>query len=979
MARFGVFGYSSIHSMSAFNTMLPFLNGWHFLFRWEDVEPTAGVFDYTTMDAQIEIAYDAGLYITFMVFTGDFAPTWLYSAPYSVPKVETTLADYPYYLNPSTFAPGGTYAYLTRWNNMLDNVRAHIATLPAYQAGKILFWQSAEGKTGDEPPYGGTIVDVTINGVSVADPTLYDIELIPDWDTYKKTSWALQSANIAADIPLTKLMINPANNGQNWAFKESTYPTLPIKAGDFSHNYSFLGESYYANFVQGQNDLGLYVRGEIDDPPLGDAWWQTAPNKSTMAMLASCLHAGLNQWNLAISAYQNNTTGTFAYDFYNEFAGYSAVNTTNTGFLYFRDVLDINDTTRFPEGTYGNVIDPAQLAAYTSDYNTVMASSKPAAVKLYNITYLTVYYLNPARKTAIEAAFPNAVYGMDLTRDTDELNNDFGCDVVSGNWCRNIEQYDQFNTTTSHWRIGANSEYLGRYGSSVPVKSYFSTTLTSNTSYTATFTIYYYDGAVGVSRLKYYNGMAEDTAGTITTTNTGTFLSQTITIFNFYGGGHLSNNNDFAIEYISGNVIIFGLVKLSVNQNSIPPMADLSAYIDFSIIIDRSDVDNPVIRITDPNDYPAPIGIYLEGVLSITQPDGISIDGDFEDPDIYWDGSELVTAVKELRLSDDDTIQNGIYTITYTVAATGYSNTVLTKTVDLTYDPVTQVITDLVDVFTPSLKELDATIYTLDGFNTPTITRTWTAVIKYIGTSIATITGTTALFDMIYSSHYWDANYAITLETTLLYVVTADTWCTVKDKLTQTSQVDAYTPPSLATLAADLLTMKSEIEAGTYCGGSNSCGCDIDYTPYTTAQALYNLIVANGQAGQTVGLYTTMDELLKLLNCSGLNPQTHTYTYISAYNFGTASLGGITPKTITFTVGLSGMNPGDTVYTISDRVSNSGLQIFYNGIAVPNATDSPYTFNYTAGYGASSTTITFSSAVAYNDGVIISYYQIASS
>lgn len=363
-------------------------------------------------------------------------------------------------------------------------------------------------------------------------------------------------------------------------------------------------------------------------------------------------------------------------------------------------------------------------------------------------------------------------------------------------------------------------------------------------------------------------------------------------------------------------------------------MADLSAYIDFSIVIDRSDVDNPVIRVTDPDDYPAGVNIYLEGVLSITQPDGLSITGNFITPDISWDGSGLSVAEKELRLSDDDTIQTGIYTITYTISVTGYDDTVLTKTIDLDYVAVTQSITNLTDVFTPVFYTLDGTTYTLEGFNTPTITRAWEAIVRYVGTSIATITGSSQLFTMSYNGLYYDANYAITLETTLTYVNTDEDWVTVKDMLSSTSSIDPYTPPTLAELAASLRAMRLSIEDGTYCGGT-PCGCDPDYTPFNDAQNLFDLIKANGQEGQTVGLNSQMEQLQKLLNCSGILDQDHTYAYIPAYSFSDTSV-STAPTPIEFIVSSTSFIPnGNSSVTITAFI---GYNLFFIRDHIPQST-----------------------------------------
>jgi len=566
---YGTSGYANINDLVTVNEMTSFCNSWHFLFRWEDLETSPDVWDYTDFDADIATVVNAGLKVSFMVFTGDYAPSWLYSAPYSVPLVQTTTANYPYYFNPSTFDSSGTYAYKTRWYNMLDQVRAHVATLQEYQDGNLLFWQSAEGKTGDEPPYGGTIVDVTINGVSVADPTLYDIDLIPDWNDWKHDAWATQVADIAADIPLIKLMINPANNGQNWLYKETTYPTnVYIKSGDFSHNYSFPGESYYADFVQGQNELGMMVRGEIDTPPLGDAWWDAQPNQNTMALCACALNAGMNFFNVATSAYLVNATANDAYDFYTEFARVNSVAQT-TGFIYFRDVLDFADTDRFPTGTYGSVINPADQATYDALVAIVNADPvKPAAVKLYNITFLTIRYYNPTRITNIQADFPTALFDVVENRDGDQYSNDFGCDTWPGSWSSGITIYDQYNTTIPRWRYAADPYFIGRYGLMPDTEMFMTVDFATNQRYAAVLKVTYYDGAVGVADVNYWNGTTKVAAGTITTGNSSEIMTVTYNISSFYGGGNLANSTDISLENISGNSIIFGLLTISLTSNA---------------------------------------------------------------------------------------------------------------------------------------------------------------------------------------------------------------------------------------------------------------------------------------------------------------------------------------------------------------------------------------------------------------------------
>lgn len=366
-------------------------------------------------------------------------------------------------------------------------------------------------------------------------------------------------------------------------------------------------------------------------------------------------------------------------------------------------------------------------------------------------------------------------------------------------------------------------------------------------------------------------------------------------------------------------------------------MANLSTYIDFSIVFDKS-VDTPVIRLTDPNNYPAGVGIYLSGIFTIRQPDGITVTGSFTTPDIYWSGSGLVVAEKELRLSTTLAIQKGTYSFTYTVRCIGYTDTTLTKTFNLIYDTPIVSITDLNDVFTPSLKQLDETVYTQPFFPSVSVTRSWSADIKYAGASVANVTGTAALFDMAYSGDYYDAEYDISFEAIMTTTNFLITYLTVIDKVSSDYILDAYTPPSLTVLLTALDLLYTQITNGTYCGNSG-CGCcdPVDYSKWTEASQLYQSILADGLAGNTIGLYAKIVHLEKIYYC-GIYAPTHTNEIIPAYSFVAivTVLQNVTLHTVAFQVGQpgAGMVDGDTVYTLADTPVHGSISVHIDGILV---------------------------------------------
>lgn len=374
-------------------------------------------------------------------------------------------------------------------------------------------------------------------------------------------------------------------------------------------------------------------------------------------------------------------------------------------------------------------------------------------------------------------------------------------------------------------------------------------------------------------------------------------------------------------------------------------MANLAQYVDFNVILDKS-VTTPVITLTDLNNYPLPIGLYVTGVFTITQPDGITITGSFTSPDTYYNHWAVN---KELRLNSTGGFQNGTYIFKYVVKCIGYDDTTLIKTVNFQYQNKSVTITNLVDVFTPSIMALDGTNYTQIGYTVTTTSRSWSAYIKYAGTSIVHLTSTAILFDLVYNTKYYDAHYDIDFESILYYQGNEDIdldWLYVREKFTATDQIDAYTPMTLSDLVTGLISLKTAIDDGTYCGGCGCC-CPPDYTPYNTAVSLYEQIIARGLDGDTVGLDEYVLQIKKIINCNGIISQTHTNTFIPAYNFGNTGGGGSVHAPIQFTVGSGGTYvpaAGTTDYDNPTIAGNNKYQIYDSGIA--NFLEEGVDFNY---------------------------------
>ena len=296
-------------------------------------------------------------------------------------------------------------------------------------------------------------------------------------------------------------------------------------------------------------------------------------------------------------------------------------------------------------------------------------------------------------------------------------------------------------------------------------------------------------------------------------------------------------------------------------------MADLSAYISYSVTLDNTG-STPVVTIQDTSSLPGGT-VVTSYAVTIAQPDGQSVTTNLVV------GGSIVSKNVELRMANDGSFQNGTYVANATVIATGYDNTIKNYLFRLNYSKPIPNIQPLIDVFTPSIKAIDNTAYSVVGMVFNSVTRAYSATINSISGTSETITATTQLIDLAYSGLYYDAQYIINFTST--FQNTTLDGLIVKDAIALTTAIktavlfDAFTPSSLSVLLAGLNNLKTS--------SSNGC-CD----KYTKAVAIYDQLIAQGQAGNTVGLETYVMQLENMLAGYTLN-RVHTNAVIPAYTW----------------------------------------------------------------------------------------------
>jgi hypothetical protein len=382
-------------------------------------------------------------------------------------------------------------------------------------------------------------------------------------------------------------------------------------------------------------------------------------------------------------------------------------------------------------------------------------------------------------------------------------------------------------------------------------------------------------------------------------------------------------------------------------------MADLSAYIDFNIVLAK-DPNTSSLTLSDPDNYPVGVDVNLKGYFVITQPDGITITGNYLTPDIEWDGSQLSEAVKELRLRSTGGFQQGEYSITYNIVAPGYDETSLTKSFDLSYTSPTITVTDSFDVFTPTLSLTDETEYEQDGMTLDGVTRSWEATIISVEGTNQDISASTETFDLAYLGSYYDSRYDASLTAVVAYTLEApDNWVTIEDTQEFEETYYAFIPPTIVDLLELLTTYKATVDAANcICGTACVDNCTQLKATYSLAVSIFTHIVERGRAGQTTGLDAYVIQLQKLLSNCVTPAYTNTNEAIPAYDWGSSTSGSF--AFFKQMIVGSGVNDapadGATAYTDALLVSKSAM-VFLDSQLMGNNLSDRVSITYNSGTG----------------------------
>lgn len=286
-----------------------------------------------------------------------------------------------------------------------------------------------------------------------------------------------------------------------------------------------------------------------------------------------------------------------------------------------------------------------------------------------------------------------------------------------------------------------------------------------------------------------------------------------------------------------------------------PTIGSLSFSVNFNL------TGAPSLVLTDTTTSP-PVGMV--GIFQITQPDGYVRTGDINSPDIAAAGGSYSFT---LSLDSSGGVQCGTYVIKYTGNAPSYLSTDFTRTFTFNYTPVSLVMKQEFDVFTPELKYVDNTSYQVSGYTNGSVTRSWTAV----STPTGTLTSSSQTFDLIYGGSYYDAAYSITLQSSVVYTNSTYSWLTVSETVSKTITADACKPKTIDELV-DLIESVRD---------SN---CSGDIPDFERAQSLLSHMIDMVSVQFTTGefsddVYDVYNMLVSMFNitCTHTNQPIPTY------------------------------------------------------------------------------------------------------
>lgn len=508
-------------------------------FRWADLEPQKDVWDWTAFDSELTKRANDGLPIIFMVYTKQDAPEWIYNN--GVPKVTekddkgNAVGYAPYYMDAD---------YKLYFKDMIKKVHQHIETLPANVREEVIAVQGCFGSTGDYISYKGTV------------PSQYELTSQQFMSLFQEFSLAYYQEYVNSS-PKIYLLSNPQNNGDDQTFwLLNNCPNSWIKTGTLGKGYQFNYEKDKAAWlynILNNPQTGNYIRArsEIIGGGLLSPWWTAMPYKNMFALLGYAVYWGVDWSNQSYDQIIDHNYDP-AFTFYNKYAGHKDPAFSNNAMCMLKDVIDAQDSVRFPASQYGAV------ALTTTRFNNVLSPFIAYGAKLEDAN------------TALLGEMDNlSAKGI----------NDVGWNLLEGNYDKFMHQINANETSAGYWNVASAdpNTMFGRFARGFDiakgknalyfdVDNAFLNNKALNGAYPIQIEVTYLDKGFGSWELLYdAKGNANKSGLSVTCANTNTWKTISVTVSDAYFDNKALSGSDFYIKNKGTENVLFAVVELSRN------------------------------------------------------------------------------------------------------------------------------------------------------------------------------------------------------------------------------------------------------------------------------------------------------------------------------------------------------------------------------------------------------------------------------
>lgn len=517
--------------------------------KWEEIQPSDGVFVWKDFDKELNQAAGLGLCACIGINVGPMSPAWLYDK--GVPKVTTSghrirSGPYPYYLDSR---------HISYYHRLIEEFGRHVRTLPAHLTNRVVFVQVKTGSTGDEEPYKGTPSPVQY---AITNERWREFRLA----AFKKFRAAFQEGP-GPVIPMLFNVIALSNDTVLLDWVEAN-----VKGG-WGHKQPGTGQCYQLN---DETERVHNLLPHLVDPAPGvseiftrcemDQTWNKGHNIVLHPAMGfywtalSALHSGLSVWNLTGTTRDwchEHNYWEFAY-FFDKYARQTHSPTATGAFCALREGLDASDTEKFPESKFG------------------------VASRSNRERYIAICKARASRGAKMDD--PDGVLAGQMNqRFQQEGLNDAGWRIFPGNYERFLRQIDPDQTSVGLWRVG------GDVTSSTPVYARFARGFDHSTGkdtiyfdikdsffsgkplggeYSVAVRVVYYDSGTGRWALQYDAvGNPRKTAYIVTKTGSGTWKERTVSLSDGYFGNRGPHGADLMLVNVDAEDDIFHIIEVT--------------------------------------------------------------------------------------------------------------------------------------------------------------------------------------------------------------------------------------------------------------------------------------------------------------------------------------------------------------------------------------------------------------------------------